>query len=33
MELITLTGYYDLLALALRVWRTPLPDDEGQPSH
>jgi 4-carboxymuconolactone decarboxylase len=25
MELITLVGYYDLLALGLRVWRTPLP--------
>jgi 4-carboxymuconolactone decarboxylase len=25
-ELITLVGYYDVLALSLRVWRTPLPD-------
>ena len=25
MELIALVGYYDLLALSLRVWRTPLP--------
>lgn len=25
-ELITLIGYYDLLALSLRVWRTPMPD-------
>jgi 4-carboxymuconolactone decarboxylase len=24
-ELVTLVGYYDLLALSLRVWRTPLP--------
>jgi alkylhydroperoxidase family enzyme len=24
-EIITLVGYYDLLALSLRVWRTPLP--------
>ena len=24
-ELITLVGYYELLALSLRVWRTPLP--------
>lgn len=24
-ELVTLVGYYDHLALALRVWRTPLP--------
>ena len=27
MELIALVGYYDLLALSLRVWRTPLPAD------
>jgi AhpD family alkylhydroperoxidase len=26
MDLIALVGYYDLLALSLRVWRTPLPD-------
>ena len=26
-ELTILVGYYDLLALSLRVWRTPLPDD------
>jgi 4-carboxymuconolactone decarboxylase len=25
MELIVLVGYYDLLALSMRVWRTPLP--------
>jgi alkylhydroperoxidase family enzyme len=25
-ELIALAGYYDLLALSLRIWRTPLPD-------
>lgn len=25
MELIALVGYYDLLALSMRVWRTPLP--------
>jgi alkylhydroperoxidase family enzyme len=25
MEIVTLVGYYDLLALSLRVWRTPLP--------
>ena len=25
MELIALVGYYDLLALSLTVWRTPLP--------
>jgi alkylhydroperoxidase family enzyme len=28
-ELITLTGYYDLLALSLRVWRTPLPGGDA----
>lgn len=26
MELVALVGYYELLALNLRVWRTPLPD-------
>ena len=26
VELVTLVGYYDLLALSLRVFRTPLPD-------
>ncbi len=30
-ELITLAGYYDLLALSLRVWRTPLPSGETEP--
>ena len=30
-ELIVLVGYYDLLALALRVWRTPLPAGESSP--
>ena len=29
MELIALVGYYDLVALSLRVWRTPLPDGEA----
>lgn len=29
-EVITLVGYYDLLALSLRVWRTPLPADASQ---
>lgn len=27
-ELIVLVGYYDLLALSMQVWRTPLPQDE-----
>lgn len=27
-DLVVLVGYYDLLALSLRVWRTPLPDGE-----
>jgi hypothetical protein len=31
MELIALVGYYDLLALGLRVWRTPLPAGAGEP--
>jgi alkylhydroperoxidase family enzyme len=30
MDLLTLVGYYDSVALSLRVWRTPLP--EGEPS-
>jgi alkylhydroperoxidase family enzyme len=30
-ELIVLVGYYDLLALSLRVWRTPLPVGETSP--
>jgi len=30
-ELVVLVGYYDLLALSLRVWRTPLPDGETSP--
>lgn len=30
-ELITLVGYYDLLALSLRVWRTPLPEGQLAP--
>jgi 4-carboxymuconolactone decarboxylase len=30
-ELVVLVGYYDLLALSLRVWRTPLPADETSP--
>lgn len=28
VELVVLVGYYDLLALSLRVWRTPLPAGE-----
>lgn len=30
-ELVVLVGYYDLLALSLRVWRTPLPAGESAP--
>ncbi len=30
-ELVVLVGYYDLLALSLRVWRTPLPAGESSP--
>ena len=30
-ELVVLVGYYDLLALSLRVWRTPLPAGESPP--
>ena len=30
-ELVVLVGYYDLLALSLRVWRTPLPAGERSP--
>jgi 4-carboxymuconolactone decarboxylase len=30
-ELLVLVGYYDLLALSLRVWRTPLPAGESSP--
>ena len=30
-ELVVLVGYYDLLALSLRVWRTPLPAGENSP--
>ncbi len=30
-ELVTLVGYYDLLALSLRFWRTPLPAGERDP--
>lgn len=29
-DLITLVGYYDLLALSLRAWRVPLPDGESR---
>lgn len=29
-DLITLVGYYDLLALSLRVWRVPLPAGESR---
>ena len=31
MELVALVGYYDLLALSLRVWRTPLPAGADAP--
>jgi alkylhydroperoxidase family enzyme len=31
MDLVALVGYYDLLALSLRVWRTPLPDGVASP--
>jgi 4-carboxymuconolactone decarboxylase len=31
MDLIALVGYYELLALSLRVWRTPLPEGAGPP--
>jgi 4-carboxymuconolactone decarboxylase len=31
MDVIALTGYYDLLALSLRVWRTPLPPGAKPP--
>lgn len=30
-DLIVLVGYYDLLALSLRIWRTPLPAGEASP--
>lgn len=30
-ELVVLVGYYDLLSLSLRVWRTPLPSGEPSP--
>ena len=30
-ELVVLVGYYDLLALSLRVWRTPVPAGESAP--
>jgi 4-carboxymuconolactone decarboxylase len=30
-DLVALVGYYDLLALLLRVWRTPLPDGAEAP--
>lgn len=30
-ELVVLVGYYDLLGLTLRVWRTPLPAGETSP--
>jgi len=30
-DLIALVGYYDLLALSLRIWRTPLPAGEASP--
>jgi 4-carboxymuconolactone decarboxylase len=29
-DLVTLVGYYDLLALSLRTWRVPLPADESR---
>jgi hypothetical protein len=28
VELVTLVGYYDLLALSLKVFRVPMPDGE-----
>lgn len=31
MELVVLVGYYQLLALQLAVWRTPLPDGASSP--
>ena len=31
MDLIALVGYYDTIALSLRVWRTPLPEGETSP--
>jgi hypothetical protein len=31
MDLIALVGYYDTIALSLRVWRTPLPVGETSP--
>jgi alkylhydroperoxidase family enzyme len=31
MDLVALVGYYDLLALSLRVWRTPLPEGAEPP--
>lgn len=31
MDLIALVGYYDTIALSLRVWRTPLPEGETAP--
>jgi 4-carboxymuconolactone decarboxylase len=31
MDLIALVGYYDLLALSLSVWRTPLPPGTDPP--
>jgi len=31
MDLISLVGYYDGIALSLRVWRTPLPEGEVSP--
>ena len=30
MDVIAITGYYDLLALSLAVWRTPIPPDGAQ---
>lgn len=32
-EVVTLVGYYDLLALSLQVWRTPLPEGELATGH
>ena len=32
-DLITLVGYYDLLALSLRTWRVPLPAGESRRPH
>jgi hypothetical protein len=30
-DLVVLVGYYELIALSLKVWRTPLPEGVGKP--